>query len=498
MTPTTPDAPAAWLEKSRATLANTPLLGARRGGRPCRTRRRWHRPRLGPARCTAERAAALRRRTLRLCAHPGRRHDRRGAARRRRRDHRRLDRHGNGTGGAGAGRAGLARTRRRSAGPAARWRRAGARRRPPADRTARADDHRARSRRRADCDRHPADRCVVCHRARATGVDHRRPRDRQDLDRARHDRQPERDGRDLRVCRDRPACFGGGARDRRGAPARRARALRLRVRIRRGIGGAAMDRALQRHDDRRVLSRPRAACADRDRRPDQARGDPSRACVAHARAAGTRGVSGRHLLSACAPARTCGEAVAGARRRVAHRVADRRNRCGQPVGLHSDQPDLHHRRPDRARHGPVRREPAARHRRGLEREPRRRQGADARVAKGIGPLAPRLFAVPRTGDVLALRRPDRRAHQGAGGARPAHSRADHTAALYAVARARRGRRARRAGRRRIRRLSRRADSRDAGPACGASRCARRDGGGCVERERHTRTRSPGDARRGRA
>ena len=63
---------------------------------------------------------------------------------------------------------------------------------------------------------------------------------------------------------------------------------------------------------------------------------------------------------------------------------------------------------------------------------------------------------------------------------------------------RRGRPARRAGRRRIRRLSRRADSRDAGPACGASRCARRDGGGCVERERRTRTRSPGDARRGRA
>ena len=45
------------------------------------------------------------------------------------------------------------------------------------------------------------------------------------------------------------------------AAVRRARALRLRGRIGRGIGGAAMDRALRRLDDRRVLSRPRQPCA---------------------------------------------------------------------------------------------------------------------------------------------------------------------------------------------------------------------------------------------
>ena len=94
MTPTTLDSRRRVARKSRATLREHAALGACRGGRPSRACRRRHRPGLGPARCTAERAAALRRRTLRLCADAGRRHDRRGAARRRRRDHRRLHRHG--------------------------------------------------------------------------------------------------------------------------------------------------------------------------------------------------------------------------------------------------------------------------------------------------------------------------------------------------------------------------------------------------------------------
>ena len=193
MTPTTPDAPAtAWLARSRATLARTDLAPH------AETVGRVEHVADGIALVSGlpdvrpERAAALRRRTLRLCAHPRRRHDRRGAARRRRRDRRRLaaSRERGRWCRCRSGRACSDASSIRSAGRSIATSRCtadGA----PADRTAGAGHHRARSRRRADCDRHSADRRVVRDRARPTRADHRRPRDRQDRDRARHDRQPE-------------------------------------------------------------------------------------------------------------------------------------------------------------------------------------------------------------------------------------------------------------------------------------------------------------------
>ena len=53
---------------------------------------------------------------------------------------------------------------------------------------------------------------------------------------------------------------------------------------------------------------------------------------------------------------------------------------------------------------PLRRQPAACGRRGPERQPRRRQGAGARVARRLRPAEARLFAVSRTRDVHPLRR----------------------------------------------------------------------------------------------
>ena len=153
--------------------------------------------------------------------------------------------------------------------------------------------------------------------------------------------------------------------------------------------------------------------ADRHRRSDQARRHASRAGAADPRAAGARGLSRRHLLPPCPPARTRREAVAGAGRRLADRAADRRDRCRQSVRLHPDQPDLDHRRPDRARYAPVRRQPAAGGRCRAERQPGRRQGAEAGAARGLGPHPARLCPVPRTGDVHPLRRHFRHARQGA-------------------------------------------------------------------------------------
>ena len=64
---------------------------------------------------------------------------------------------------------------------------------------------------------------------------------------------------------------------------------------------------------------------------------------------GREAFPGRHLLRPCAPARTRRQALAGARRRLADRPADRRDRRRQSLRLHPDQPHLDHRRPDRAR-----------------------------------------------------------------------------------------------------------------------------------------------------
>ena len=72
----------------------------------------------------------------------------------------------------------------------------------------------------------------------------------------------------------------------------------------------------------------------------------------------------------------------GRGRRLADGAADRRDRCRQSQRLYPDQPDLHHRRPDRARFAAVRRGPQARRRCRHQRQPRRRQDAGAGAARG--------------------------------------------------------------------------------------------------------------------
>ena len=68
---------------------------------------------------------------------------------------------------------------------------------------------------------------------------------------------------------------------------------------------------------------------------------------------GREAYPGRRLLSALAPARARGQAGEGARRRLADRAADHRDAGRRPLGLHPDQRDLDHRRPDLPRGGPV-------------------------------------------------------------------------------------------------------------------------------------------------
>ena len=63
----------------------------------------------------------------------------------------------------------------------------------------------APARHRADADRHQGDRRDDPDRPRPARADHRRPSDRQDDDRDRHDHQQPQDRRHLRLRRDRPA-----------------------------------------------------------------------------------------------------------------------------------------------------------------------------------------------------------------------------------------------------------------------------------------------------
>ena len=72
----------------------------------------------------------------------------------------------------------------------------------------------------------------------------------------------------------------------------------------------------------------------------------SRTVAAAAPSAGPRKLSRRHLLHPLAAAGALHASAQGAGRRIAHRAADRRNRRTEHLGLHSDQPDLDHRRPD--------------------------------------------------------------------------------------------------------------------------------------------------------
>ena len=82
------------------------------------------------------------------------------------------------------------------------------------------------------------------------------------------------------------------------------------------------------------------------RRPDQARLRVPADVAAAAPPAGPRGLPGRRLLPALAPARARGQAQRRPRRRLADRAADHRDAGRRRVGLHPDQRHLDHRRAD--------------------------------------------------------------------------------------------------------------------------------------------------------
>ena len=157
----------------------------------------------------------------------------------------------------------------------------------------------------AGADRPEVDRLDGADRPRPARADHRRPPDRQDRGGDRHDHQPEGQGPDLHLRRDRPEGLVG---QERGPQARRARRDGLHHR-RRGhglrIGGDAVHRALLRLHDGRVLPRPRPGRADHLRRPDQAGVGLSPGVAAAAPPAGPRSLS-RATCSTCT--RVCSSA----------------------------------------------------------------------------------------------------------------------------------------------------------------------------------------------
>ena len=199
---------------------------------------------------------------------------------------------------------------------------------------------------RAAADRPQGHRRDGADRPRPARADHRRPADGQDRRRHRRDPQPEGHRRHLHLQRDRPeAVDGGPGRE----DARRSRRDALHHR-RRGDGvrprAAALHQPVLGVHDRRVLPRQRPPRAGHLRRLVEARAGVSRNLAAAPPAAGPRGVSGRRVLPALAAARARGEAEQGAGRRFADGAADHRDAGRRPVGVHPDQRDFDHRRPD--------------------------------------------------------------------------------------------------------------------------------------------------------
>ncbi|MCK7498048.1 MAG: hypothetical protein MZW92_50565 [Comamonadaceae bacterium] len=240
----------------------------------------------------------------------------------------------------------------------------------------------------AGADRPEVDRRDGADRPRPARADHRRPPDRQDRGGGRHDHQPEGQGPDLHLRRDRPE---GLVDQERGAQARGARRDGLHHRRRRlgvRVGGDAVHRAVLGLHDGRVLPRPRPGRADHLRRPDQAGRGPTarcRCCCAARRAA--RPIPGDVFYLHSPPARARRARQRGLRRevhqgrgqgqdRLADRAADHRDAGRRRVRVRADQRDLDHRRPDLPRDRPVqRRHPPGHQRRHLG-VARRRRGAD--------------------------------------------------------------------------------------------------------------------------
>ena len=154
------------------------------------------------------------------------------------------------------------------------------------------------------------------------------------------------------------------------------------------------------------------------RRPVEARAGLPRDLAAAPPPAGPRGVPGRRLLPALAPARARREDEERPGRRVADGAADHRDAGRRPLGLHPDQRHLDHRRPDLPRERPVQPGPAARDQRRAVGLARRRVGAGEGDAPGGRPPPPRPGAVPRPGGVRAVRERPRQGDAGPAEPRP--------------------------------------------------------------------------------
>ena len=263
-----------------------------------------------------------------------------------------------------------------------------------------------------DDDRHQADRRHDERRARPARADHRRPPDRQDVDLHRRDHQQQGQGPDLRLRGDRPAHVGG--RGRRAPAGGRGRARPHDHRRRPGRRGRAdqVPGAVRRRRDGRALPLQRPARARHLRRPDQARLRLPADVAAAAPPAGPRGLPGRRLLPALAPAGALGEAERRPRRRLVHGAADHRDPGGRRVGVHPDERHLDHRRADLPAIRPVSLRRASGYQRRHLGVARGRLGPDDAHAKGGGQAAPRALPVPRAGGLRLVWLGPRRRHPG--------------------------------------------------------------------------------------
>ncbi len=248
---------------------------------------------------------------------------------------------------------------------------------------------RASAREGAPADGHQGHRRHDPHRPRPARAHHRRPPDRQDVHHRRHDHQSEGPGRDLRLRRHRPEGLHGDA----GRP-EAGRVRRHGLHDRRGghglgVGAAQVPRALRGRGHGRVLPVQRPPRRVLLRRPLQAGGRVPSDVAAAAPTAGPRGLPGRRVLPALAPAGARRQAQRRARRRLADGDPGHRDPGRRRVRLHPDQRDLHHRRSDLPAERPVllRGAPRREHRHlGVT---GRRQRADQGDEAGRGPSAHR-------------------------------------------------------------------------------------------------------------
>ena len=146
---------------------------------------------------------------------------------------------------------------------------------------------------------------------------------------------------------------------------------------------------------------------------------------------GPRGVPGRRLLPALAPARARRQAVRQEGRRLADRAADHRDAGRRRVGLHPDQRHLRSPTARSTSRRPLLFGRAARRQRRHLGVARRRQRADQGHEAGRRDAAARPGAVPQAGGLRPVRLGPRQGHAGPARARPADGRAAEAAAVRA-------------------------------------------------------------------